>query len=67
MAKQYKDKEKTNDPKDLINWGEVSRRLSGTRSVITRKNTPQRHNEAVNDLLGRVKEWDDKQKKGGDE
>lgn len=38
-------------PENLINWGELSRRLSGTRSVIRRNDIPDKHKPIVDKLL----------------
>ncbi len=42
---------------DLINWGELSRILSGTRSVVTQKRMPKKYEKQVNELLAAVSKW----------
>lgn len=44
-------------PEDLINWGELSRILSGSRSVVTRKRMPKKYEKQVNELLDAVSKW----------
>ena len=44
-------------PEDLINWGELSRILSGSRSVVTRKRMPKKHEKTVNDLINLITQW----------
>ena len=44
-------------PEDLINWGELSRILSGTRSVVTKKRMPTKYEKQVNELLVAVSKW----------
>jgi hypothetical protein len=41
----------------LINWGELSRILVGSRSVVTRKRMPKKHVKDVNDLLSNIEKW----------
>ena len=41
----------------LVNWAEVSRLLSGTRSVVTKKRIPGKHKQAVKELLDLVSQW----------
>lgn len=41
----------------LINWGELSRQMSGSRSVVTKNRMPKKHEEKVNELRAKVKEW----------
>jgi hypothetical protein len=45
------------ETKDLINWGELSRLLSGTRSVVTRNRMPEKHVKDVNRLLKVIEKW----------
>ena len=45
------------NPEDLINWGELSRILSGSRSVVTRKRMPKKYEKQVNELLAAVSKW----------
>lgn len=44
-------------PENLINWGELSRILSGSRSVVTRKRLPAKHVKDVEELLKVIEEW----------
>ena len=48
---------------NLINWGEVSRRLSGSRCVILRNKVPAKHADSVQQLRMAVdnatKNWED--------
>ena len=41
----------------LINWGELSRLLSGNRSSITRKRIPAIHQEKINKLISLLEDW----------
>jgi len=43
----------------LINWGELSRQLAGSRSVVTKNRMPKKHEPKVNELRAKVKEWFD--------
>jgi len=45
------------DPTKFINFGSVSRHLSGSRSVITRKSIPKIHQKKVQDLIDFVDAW----------
>lgn len=36
--------------KDLINWGELSRRLAGSRFTIRKNNYPKKHEALILDL-----------------
>lgn len=42
---------------NLINWGELSRLLCGTRSVLLRKRVGKKHKEAVNALIELLNKW----------
>jgi hypothetical protein len=44
---------------DLINWGELSRLLAGSRSAITRKRISKKHEEKINELRSMLKQWYD--------
>jgi len=46
-------------PENLINWDELSRLLAGSRSVVTKKRMPKKHEKAVNELLDSIKKWHD--------
>lgn len=42
---------------DLINWGELSRTLAGTRSVITRKRIGKKHEKKIARLIKILNVW----------
>jgi hypothetical protein len=46
-------------PENLINWGELSRILSGTRSVVTKNRMPKKYEKSVSELLKAVTTWYD--------
>jgi len=39
------------NPKDLINWGELSRMLSGSRQTVRKNKIPKIHQPFVSELL----------------
>lgn len=39
------------ETKDLINWGELSRMLSGSRQTVRRNSIPKIHQQFIDDLL----------------
>ena len=41
----------------LINWGELSRILAGSRSVVTKNRMPKKHQKKVNELRAKITEW----------
>ena len=41
----------------LINWGELSRILAGSRSVITKKRIGKKHEEKVSELRELLQKW----------
>ena len=47
--------------KDLINWGELSRRLSGSRMTIRKNKIPKKHRDKIDALISSidevVKDW----------
>lgn len=45
----------TFDPKSLLNWGEVSRTLSGSRQTIRRNSIPKIHQQIISELLEAIK------------
>lgn len=49
----------TNDIDKLINWGELSRQLAGSRSVVTKNRMPKKHEPKVNELREPLKQWID--------
>lgn len=50
-------------PEDLINWAELSRLLSGSRTVVTKNRMPKKHRKKVNELTSAIKKWHDDIKK----
>ena len=46
------------DPTNLINWGELSRILSGSRSSITKKRIPKKHEKSIADLIKKIQDWE---------
>ena len=49
-------------PAELINWGELSRLLAGSRSVVTKNRMPQKHEQSVQKLLDAIQKWDEERK-----
>ena len=45
------------DPKDFVNWAELSRTLAGDRSAITRNRIPAKHEETIEALINSIAEW----------
>lgn len=43
----------------LINWGELSRLMAGSRSVVTRKRIGKKHEVKVNELRELLHKWHD--------
>lgn len=41
----------------VINWGEISRILSGNRSVVTKNRMPKKHEDKVNELRQLIRMW----------
>ena len=46
-----------NNTDKLINWGELSRTLTGSRSVVTRNRMPKKHEKKVNELRANIEKW----------
>jgi len=42
---------------NLINWGELSRILSGSRTVVSQNRMPKKHEPKVNELKWKLNEW----------
>lgn len=40
--------------KQIFNWGEISRILSGTRSVIRKNSIPKVHEPVINEMIEAV-------------
>lgn len=43
---------------NLINWGELSRILAGSRSVVTKNRMPKKYKQSVTDLIAALEKWD---------
>ena len=43
--------------KNLINWGELSRLLSGSRSTVRRGSYSKRHKPKIEKLLSLIEGW----------
>lgn len=43
--------------KDLINWGELSRLLSGSRMNIRKNRIPEKYKEHVTNLVNCIESW----------
>lgn len=48
-----------NDLLNLIKFGGLSRKLAGSRSVITSNRIGKKHRQAIALLEAKLKEWDD--------
>lgn len=55
--KKIKDKGFFFDADAVINWGEISRVLSGNRSVVTKNRMPKKHEANVNELRQLIRMW----------
>lgn len=42
---------------DLINWGELSRLLSGSRMNIRKNRIPQKYEAEINSLVKHIEDW----------
>lgn len=42
------------NPQDLINWGELSRLLSGSRMTIRKNKVPKVHQPVIDELLSAI-------------
>ena len=47
----------TNNPKDLINWRQVSIELSGSDNSIRKNNIPKKYKAKIDRLLKLVELW----------
>lgn len=45
--------------KNIINWSELSRLLTGDRTIVSRTRMPAKHKEKVRGLLDKIVEWHD--------
>lgn len=48
---------KMQEPKDLINWVELSRFLAGNESSVSRTRCPKKYQEKVKNLQEVISEW----------
>lgn len=46
-----------NDPKDLINWVELSRYLAGNESSVSRNRCPKKYQPKVKRLIELIEQW----------
>ena len=44
--------------KDLINWGELSRKLTGDRMNIRKNRIPKKYEAVVDRLVSVINDWD---------
>ena len=44
-------------PENIVKWGELSRLLAGSRSVITKKRIGKKHEKAIKNLLDSIQKW----------
>ena len=47
------------DPKKIINWSEVSRRLTGREENVTKIKIPHDHVNDIARLLNKIIDWND--------
>jgi len=45
------------EPKDLINWVELSRYLANNESSVSRTRCPKKYQDKVNSLVGSIERW----------
>lgn len=45
---------------DLINWKELSRKLAGNETSITRNRIPKKYQSKVDSLIDTLKAWEEK-------
>jgi len=50
------------EPKDLINWVELSRYLSGNESSVSRTRCPKKYQNKVDSLIEHLKAWEEANK-----
>lgn len=48
------------EPKDLINWVELSRYLAGNESSVSRNRCPKKYEARVDDLISAIEAWAEK-------
>jgi len=49
---------KMKEPKDLINWVELSRFLAGNESSVSRNRCPKKYQDKVNSLIHSIERWE---------
>jgi len=47
---------------DLINWKELSRKLAGNQTSISRNRIPKKYRKKVNSLIDCLKNWENNTK-----
>ena len=45
------------EPKDLINWVELSRFLANNETSVSRNRTPKKYQDKVNSLIQSIDQW----------
>jgi len=45
------------EPKDLINWVELSRFLAKNETSVSRNRTPKKYQDKVNSLIKSIERW----------
>ena len=45
------------EPKDLINWVELSRLLANNETSVSRNRTPKKYQDKVNSLIQSIDQW----------
>lgn len=53
--------------KELINWGELSRMLTGDRMNIRKNRIPKKYEKSVNELVKHLEQWEAENKNGFEE
>jgi hypothetical protein len=51
---------------NLLNWKELSRRLAGNETSITRNRIPKKYQQKIIDLIAHVEAWQEKIKEKDD-
>jgi len=55
-------KSKLKEPKDLINWVELSRYLAGNESSVSRNRCPKKYQKKVDSLIEVLESWNNESK-----
>ena len=50
--------------KELINWGELSRMLTGDRMNIRKNRVPKKYKESVDSLIKYLEDWEAENQSG---